>query len=147
MSYRAYVTPKERLDSLYTQLSGPQSWEDRYRLIIEKGRSMPLYPEELRAEDFKIKGCQSQVWLNASIKDGRVYFIGDSDAAIVKGLVAIVLEIYSGLTPQEIIETQPDIFERIGLNANLSQTRVNGLAAMVRQIKFYGLAFSAIGNR
>lgn len=105
---------------------------------------MATFPEHFRTDDFKIKGCQSQVWLNASLKEGQIQFIGDSDAAIVKGLVAIVLEIYSGLTPKEVLETQPDIFERIGLNANLSQTRVNGLAAMVRQIKFYGLAFSAM---
>ncbi len=140
------MTAKERQDLLYKEFSGPESWEDRYRLIIEKGRAMSPYPEEFRADDFKVKGCQSQVWLHARFESGRVLFQADSDAAIVKGLVAIALAVYSDLTPQEIIETPPEIFDRIGLNANLSQTRVNGLAAMVRQIKFYGLAFSALKN-
>jgi cysteine desulfuration protein SufE len=98
--------------------------------------------DSLKSEENKVRGCQSQVWLSAELKDGHVRFQADSDAQIVKGLISILLKIYNDRTPQEILKTPPDFVEKLGLNTNLSQTRANGLASMIKQIKFFAIAFS-----
>lgn len=114
------------------------NWEDRYRYIIELGEQLEPLPEEFRAEEWKVKGCQSQVWLVPQKRDGKIYFSGDSDAMIVKGLIAITLMIYSGKTAAEIkavdVET---VFGRLKLQEHLSPSRRNGLLAMTDKIKFY----------
>lgn len=112
-------------------------WRDRYRHIIETSRTLEDLPEELRTDNIKVKGCQSQVWLHASLHDGKVIFRADSDAAIVKGLVAIVVRVFSGHTPDEILAAGVDFVDKIGLSEHLSQSRANGLSAMLRQIKLY----------
>lgn len=117
-------------------------WESKYTHIIALGKALPVMPEGLKVEENKVRGCQSQVWLHASYTDGKVFFIADSDAVIVKGLIALLISVYSEKTPQEILNQSPSFIEKLGLNANLSQTRTNGLASMVKQIKFYALAFS-----
>ena len=104
-------------------------------------------PDDLKVDDLKVKGCQSQVWLKADLRkdangEARVYFLADSDALIVKGLVAILLKVYSGRTPKEILDLSPDFIRELGFEANLSPSRANGLQAMIKQIKFYALAFS-----
>ncbi len=118
-------------------------WESKYRRLIGLGKELPVMPENLKTDDNKVRGCQSQVWLHARFENGKVFFTADSDASIVKGLIALLLRVYSGLSPQEILAQSPDFIQELGLNANLSQARSNGLVAMIKQIKFYALAFSA----
>lgn len=114
------------------------NWEDRYRYIIELGERLEPFPDEFRTEEWKVKGCQSQVWLVPQKRDGKIYFIGDSDAMIVKGLIAITLMIYSGKTAAEIkaLDVEP-IFSRLKLQEHLSPSRRNGLLAMTDKIRFY----------
>jgi cysteine desulfuration protein SufE len=115
-------------------------WEERYERLIQLGAALPPLPEEWRTEALKVKGCQSQVWLHARLEDGRVLLDADSDALIVKGLIALLLQAYSGLAPAEILATKPDFVGAIGMAQHLSPTRANGLAAMLRQIQLYALA-------
>lgn len=122
-------------------------WRDRYRHIIDLGRQLPDLPDDLRDDKFKVKGCQSQVWLHPSLEDGLVVFRADSDAAIVKGLVAIVLRVFSGHTPDEILASKPNFVDEIGLSEHLSQTRANGLSSMLKQIQMYAFAMKAMAAR
>lgn len=118
------------------------SWEERYRKLIELGRKLPDLPEELRTEEAKVKGCQSQVWLHASLNSsGEVILRGDSDALLVKGLLALVLEFYSESTPQEILESPASFLTELGFAQNLTPSRANGLAAMLKQIKLFAQAY------
>lgn len=136
---------KQRSQKISEQFSGLQSWEDRYKKIIDMGKKLPEMPEELKIEDYKVRGCQSQVWLHARLNDhGQIIFQGDSDALLVRGLVAMLLEIYSGVTPQEIITTQPDFLKDIGFEGNLSPSRANGLFSMIKQIRYYATAFAML---
>lgn len=117
-------------------------WEDRYRYIIELGEKLPPLPEEFHTPEWKVKGCQSQVWLIPQVKEAGgeklLFFHGDSDAIIVKGIIAIVLAIFSGKTSSEILEINVDkIFDKIGLREHLSPNRRNGLVSMVDKIRFY----------
>lgn len=107
-------------------------WMDRYKHIIELGQQLPAFPEDWMTDEFKVRGCQSQVWLVPEHKDGRLVFHAISDAAIVSGLIAILLKIYSNRTPQEILDTPPEFIEGIGLNEHLSPSRSNGLHSMVQ---------------
>jgi len=139
---------QSRQDAIVADLQTATTWQERYKKIIERGRALPPYPDEFRDDTHRIKGCQSQVWLRASLQpDGTVALIGDSDAAIVKGLVALVLEAFSGATPAEIAAAPTAFLDTLGLGENLSQTRANGLASMLRQVKLYGVAFMAMQQR
>lgn len=119
-------------------------WEEKYAHIIALGRKLTPFPEEHRTEANKVRGCQSQVWLYAELQGDKVQFWGDSDALIVKGLVALALRVYSERTPQEITTTEPDFIKQIGLDTHLSPTRTNGFAAMIKQIKMYALGFNVL---
>lgn len=110
-------------------------WMQRYEYLIDLGRKLPSFPEEYRRDEFKLKGCQSQVWFVGERRDGRLVFHAVSDAAIVSGIIALLLRIYSGRTPAEIIATEPDFIAAIGLDSHLSPTRKNGLGAMLKAIK------------
>ena len=110
-------------------------WMDRYQYIIDLGRRLPEFPEELRTEENRIRGCQSQVWFVPEQRDGRLYFEAISDAAIVSGLIALLLRIYSGRTPQDILDTPPDFVTALQLEAHLSATRSNGLGSMLAAIR------------
>lgn len=113
-------------------------WEDKYRYIIDLGSKLDLFPKQFRTEEWKVRGCQSQVWLVPEKKDGRLVFKGDSDAAIVKGIIAIVLIIFSNKTPEEIKAVKIDeTFSRLGLEEHLSPSRRNGLSAMTEKILHY----------
>ena len=107
-------------------------WMDRYRYIIDLGKELPPFPEDWMTDEFKVKGCQSQVWLVPEHKNGRLTFHAASDAAIVSGLIAILLKIYSDRTPQEILATPPSFIEGIGLDEHLSPSRSNGLHSMIQ---------------
>lgn len=120
-----------------------KTWEERYQKIIAMGKALPELPDELKTDDAKIKGCQSQVWLHAKMDSNRrIYFEGDSDALLVKGLVALVIEVYSSSTPEEILATPPEFLKAIGFEGNLSPSRANGLFSMIKQIRYFALAFS-----
>jgi cysteine desulfuration protein SufE len=114
-----------------------QDWTDRYEHIINLGKKLPPMDEQHRAEVNKVHGCQSQVWLHADGDAGLVKFQADSDALIVKGLIALLLRVYNGRTPSEILLTEPTFITQIGLDRHLSPTRANGLGAMLKKIKLY----------
>jgi len=133
---------QERQNKLIQDFSHFQQWEDRYKKIIEMGRALPEMPEALKTESNMVKGCQSQVWLHAALNDkGQIVLQGDSDALIVKGLVAVVLRLYSEATPTEILQTPPEFLKALGFESNLSPSRANGLHSMLKQIRHYATAF------
>jgi len=119
-------------------------WQARYRKIILTGKAMQRLDDAHKTDQNKVKGCQSQVWLHATLDEGRVIYQGDSDAAIVRGLVALVLQVFSGHTPDEILASEITFINDLGLSDHLTQNRSNGLAAMVKQVKFYAIAFNAL---
>ena len=110
-------------------------WMDRYQYLIDLGRRLPEFPDALRTEENRIRGCQSQVWFVADEKDGRLEFQAISDAAIVSGLIALLLRVYSGRRPQEILDTPPDFVQALQLESHLSPTRSNGLSSMLTAIR------------
>jgi len=110
-------------------------WLDKYEYLIELGKSLDSYPEDEKTEDKLIKGCQSRVWLDSEIKDGKIYFKADSDAIITKGIISLLISVYSGRTASEIASDDFSFIENIGLKENLSPTRANGLVSMISTIK------------
>ena len=116
-----------------------EDWMQRYEYMIELGKSLPLIAEQYKTDDYLIKGCQSQVWLHADYQEGKVYFTADSDAIITKGIVALLVRVYSGYTPEEILAAKTDFIDQIGLKEHLSPTRANGLVSMLEQMKRYAL--------
>jgi cysteine desulfuration protein SufE len=132
---------QDRITLIVSRYIELKIWEDRYKLLIEDGKKMPLMDEALKIEQNLVKGCQSQVWFSANLQDGKIYFSADSDASIVKGIVAILWFVYNGSTPDEILQTKPDFVEQIGLRQHLSMSRANGLNSMLKQISFYAMAF------
>lgn len=118
-------------------------WPEKYEYLMNIGKHLKPLPETFYTEENKVKGCQSNVWMVTRFEGGKIIFEGDSDALIVKGLVALLLRVFSNHSPEEILEAKMDFLERIGLQAHLSPTRNNGLLAMIKQIKFYALAYKA----
>ena len=134
---------QERIAKIKGEFLNFADWEGRYKHLIEMGKDLPKMNEDFKIDANKIKGCQSQVWLMAELKDGLVYFHADSDASIVKGIVALLVFVYSGASPEEILSTKPTFLEEIGLREHLSMSRANGLTSMLKQISFYAMAFKA----
>jgi cysteine desulfuration protein SufE len=118
-------------------------WMGKYEHIIEMAKSLPIIDEKYKTDDRLIKGCQSKVWMHSELKDGKIYFKADSDAIITKGLVAMVVRVLSGHTPDEILDAKMDFVEKIGLEEHLSPTRANGLVNMIKQMKLDALAYKA----
>lgn len=116
-------------------------WTERYKHIIKQGQQLDPLDEEYKVEENLVRGCQSQVWLHTRLEDGKVIFEADSDAAITKGLVALMVRFYSNQDPQTIIDTSPDFIKKIGMEQHLSPTRSNGLASMIKQMKIYAMAY------
>lgn len=114
-------------------------WLDKYEYLIDLGKNLEAYPEECKTEDKLISGCQSRVWLDYKVQDGRIYFRADSDAIITKGIISLLISVYSGRTPEEIASSDFGFIEKIGLKENLSPTRANGLASMIATIKAVAL--------
>ncbi|MCH8553698.1 MAG: SufE family protein [Schleiferiaceae bacterium] len=117
-------------------------WMDKYNHLIELGKNLPLIAEEHKTEENIIKGCQSRVWLHAAQNDGKLFFTADSDAIITKGIIALMVEVFSGHNPEEILAADTKFIDDIGLKEHLSPTRANGLVSMIKQMKFYALAFA-----
>ncbi len=130
-------------DEIIEEFSGFDDWMDKYGLIIEIGNELPPLDPQYKTTSNLIEGCQSRVWLQADYKDGKVYYQGDSDTVIVKGIVSLLIKVLSGHTPDEILSTDLYFIEKIGLKEHLSPTRSNGLVAMLKQMKLYALAFKA----
>ena len=120
----------------------PAGDSGKYEYLIELGKSLPVIDEKNKQEDRLIKGCQSRVWLNTELRDGRLYFTADSDAIITKGIISLLIRVYNGRTPDEILAADNSFIDRIGLKENLSPTRANGLVSMMEQIKEDALRYS-----
>ncbi|HHU46418.1 MAG TPA: SufE family protein [Bacteroidales bacterium] len=127
--------------NIITEFSFFEDWMDKYNYIIELGKSLPLIDPKYKTEQYLITGCQSQVWLHAEYKDGKVIYTADSDAVITKGIINLLIRVLSNQTPEAIINTQLTYIDEIGLKDHLSPTRSNGLASMIKQMKMYALAF------
>lgn len=141
------MTIQETQDKIVKEFEEYTDWEDKYRRIIDLGRQLPPIDERFRTDENKLSGCQSQVWINAKLENGKIIFEADSDAAIVKGLVALVIRVYSNHTPDEILSSPPEFVKKIGIDNHLSPTRKNGLGAMMKQIQLYAAAFKALEAR
>jgi len=130
-------------DEIIEEFSVFDDWMDKYSLLIELGNSLKPLDEKNKVEANLIQGCQSRVWLQADYVNGRIYFSAESDAVIVKGIIALLIKVLSNRTPDEIIDADLYFIDRIGLNEHLSPTRSNGLVSMVKQMRFYAVAYKA----
>ena len=137
------MTINEIQDEIIDEFSGLDDWMDKYQLLIDLGNEQEPLDEKYKIESNLIDGCQSRVWLQADYVDGKINFTAESDALIVKGIVALLIRVLSGHTPQEILDADLYFIEEIGLKEHLSPTRSNGLLAMVKQMRVYALAFSS----
>ena len=135
------MTINEIQDEIIDEFSGFDDWMDKYQLLIDLGNEQAPLDERYKVESNLIDGCQSRVWLQADYADGIITFTAESDALIVKGIVALLIRVLSGHTPQEILDADLYFIEQIGLKEHLSPTRSNGLLAMVKQMRMYALAF------
>lgn len=137
------TTIKEKQDRIIEEFSVFDDWMDRYQLLIDLGGEQPPLDSKYKTDSNLIEGCQSRVWLHAEMVDGKVVFKAESDALIVKGIVSLLVDVYSGHTPDEILDNEPYFVEAIGLRDHLSPTRSNGLVAMIKQMRLYALAFKS----
>ena len=135
------MTIKEKQQEIVKDFEFLEDWEQKYEYIIDLGKQLKELPEEKKTDDNLIKGCQSKVWLDAEYRDGKLYFDADSDGILPKGIVSLLVSIYSGHSTDEIMESDFKFIEEIGLQEFLSPSRANGLMAMTKQIKFYAVAF------
>lgn len=139
------MTIDQQQDKIIEEFSEIEDWMDRYGYIIELGNALPPIDESLKTPDHLIEGCQSRVWLDAKLDDkGKIHFTADSDAIIVKGIIALLIEVLNDHTPDEILDAKLRFIDEIGLAENLSPTRSNGLLAMIKQMRAYALAFKAM---
>jgi len=129
-------------NEIIEEFSAFDDWMDKYSLIIDLGNALPELDERYRTDSNLIEGCQSRVWLHAEMRDGKVFFQGQSDAVIVNGIVALLIRVLSGAAPEEILHADLYFIEKIGLKEHLSPTRSNGLLAMLKQMRLYALAYS-----
>lgn len=136
------MTIKEIEEQIVEEFAIFDNWMDKYQYIIDLGKSLPIIDEKDKKDENLIKGCQSRVWLICSEKDGALYFRADSDAIITKGIISLLIRVYDGQKPKDILESDLHFIDEIGLTANLSPTRANGLVSMIRQIKIYAMAFA-----
>ena len=133
-------------NELIEEFSMFDDWMERYEYMIDLGKSLPLIDPSLKTEDKLIKGCQSKVWLHSTLQEGRILFTADSDAIITKGIVAILIRVFSNQTPDAIVQANTKFIDEIGLKEHLSPTRANGLVSMVKQMKLYAIAYQAQHN-
>ncbi len=135
------MTIDEKQNEIIAEFADIDDWMDRYGYIIDLGNALPPIDEKYRTPNHLIEGCQSRVWLNAELRDGKVVYTADSDAIIVKGIISLLIDVLSEHTPDEILNADLRFIDEIGLSSHLSPTRSNGLLAMVKQIRLYALAF------
>ncbi|GIZ07885.1 SufE family protein [Flavobacterium sp. UMI-01] len=137
------MTIKAIQDEIVDEFSMFDDWMERYEYIIELGKKLPLIKEEYKTDNNLIKGCQSKVWLQGEQADDKVVFTADSDAILTKGIIAILIRVFSNQTPNDIIDADMSFIDKIGLKEHLSPTRANGLVSMIKNIKMYAIAFNA----
>ena len=137
------MTIQESQNEIIEEFELFDEWMDKYEHIIELGKDLPIIKAEHKVEENLIKGCQSRVWLHANLTDNKLIFTADSDAIITKGIIGLVIRVFSNHTPKEIADSELFFIDQIGLQEHLSPTRSNGLLAMVKQIKMYSIAFQA----
>ena len=134
---------KEIQEEIVDEFSMFDDWMERYEYIIELGKSIPIIDQEFRTDDNIIKGCQSKVWLHAKLENNKIIFTADSDAILTKGIIALLLRVFSNHTPQEILDADTSFIDQIGLKEHLSPTRANGLVSMIKQLKLYAVAYQS----
>ncbi|MDX1592154.1 MAG: SufE family protein [Balneolaceae bacterium] len=137
------MTIEEKQDRIIREFELLNDWPERYKYIIKLGQKLEPLDEKYKVEENLVRGCQSQVWLHTKTEGDKIIFKADSDAAITKGLVALMVRLYSGETPDTILSVDPDFIKKIGMQEHLSPTRSNGLASMVKQMKIYAMAYKA----
>ena len=137
------MTIKELQEEIIEDFDLFDDWMERYEFIIETGKSLPQIAEGNKSDDNIIKGCQSKVWLHADDIDGKLEFTADSDAILTKGIISLLLKVYNGQSPDDILNNDPYFIDEIGLKEHLSPTRANGLLSMVKQIKLFALAYKS----
>ena len=135
------MTIKAIQEELIDKFSMFEDWEERYQYMIDLGKSLPLIDEQYKTQENIIKGCQSRVWVHAEMANEKVVFTADSDAIITKGIIAILIRVFSNQSPADIIEANTDFIDKIGLKEHLSPTRANGLVSMIKQLKMYAIAY------
>jgi cysteine desulfuration protein SufE len=140
------VTIKDIQNDIIDEFSMFDDWMQRYEYMIELGKSLPLIDDQYKTDDNIIKGCQSKVWVHAAMNDNKVVFTADSDAIITKGIIAILIRVFSNQTPKDIIDADTNFIDEIGLKEHLSPTRANGLVSMIKQIKMYAIAYQTQVN-
>lgn len=136
------MTIAEIEEQIVEEFSMYEDWMDKYAYLIEIGNGLESMDEAHKTEDNLIKGCQSRVWFHAEMRDGKLYFTADSDAIITKGIAGLLIRVFSGQAPEDIVDANLDFIDKIGLTQHLSPTRSNGLLSMVKQIKYYALAYA-----
>ena len=141
----ANMTITEKETQIINEFQMFEDWMDKYNYLIELGKSLPVMEEQYKTDQYLISGCQSKVWLHASMKEGEIFFYGDSDAIITKGIVNLLIRVLSGQSPDDIILAKLEFIDQIGLKEHLSPTRSNGLGSMIRQMKLYATVFKMKG--
>jgi cysteine desulfuration protein SufE len=136
------MTIKEIQEEIIDEFSMFDDWMERYEYIIELGKSLPLIDEQYKTDDNLIVGCQSKVWLHAEKKEDKIIYSSDSDAILTKGIIALLLRVFTNQTSENILKANTDFIDEIGLKEHLSPTRANGLVSMVKKVKLYALAYS-----
>jgi cysteine desulfuration protein SufE len=137
------MTIQEKQAEIIDEFSMFENWDERFQYIIDLGKSLPIIDDKFKLEENTIKGCQSKVWLHAENEDEKLQFTADSDAIITKGIIAILIRVFSGQNAQSILDANTDFIDEIGLRSHLSPTRANGLVSMIKNIKMYALAYQA----
>jgi len=130
-------------EEIIAEFSMFDDWDERFQYVIDLGKNLPLVEQQFKTDDNVIKGCQSKVWLHAEEKDNKIIFTADSDAIITKGIIAILIRVFSNQKAKDILEANTHFIDEIGLKEQLSPTRANGLVSMIKQIKLYALGFEA----
>lgn len=138
---------KEKENALVEDFELFDDWADRYEHLISLGKSLPLIDPKYKTDDYIVRGCQSKVWLNAELQQDKVVFTADSDAVITKGIVAMLVDVLSNETPDEILNAQLEFIDKVGLKEHLSPTRSNGLVSMIKEMKSYALGFKALQEK
>ena len=137
---------EDKKEEIIEEFSFFEDWDERFQYVIDLGKDLPIIEEQYKTDDNIISGCQSKVWLHASLNDGKIEFTADSDAIITKGIIAILIRVFSNQSPAEILKANLDFIDQIGLKSHLSPTRANGLVSMIKQRKMYALAFESAQN-
>jgi len=137
---------KEIQEEIIEEFSVFSDWLEKYDYLIEQSKTLPIIDSQFKTTNYIINGCQSRVWVNAELKDGLIYFSADSDAIITKGIIALLIRVMDGRSPEDIINIDLYFIDAIGLRENLSPTRSNGLLSMIKQMKMYALAYQAKMN-